>query len=435
MMWRRPPRCLVWSPGLVLLLLCMFVVAPTAKPDEPDAPEMETIDMRPEEPPSWSMKHLSAPIVSIFRGPSHMYKQREFSIETTPAHGYVDLFYVRSGFQKRFEQADSPVRVIIPSRLEAGPRDSLTIRAFADGYEPTSVTFDVDDKVKDLRIDLEPLPNALEALDYRYFAGRVTLSFLTRQALSFRIQDSESGYGIILNETSISPEANSSVEAIQGPRIAEAYTQQLGKDLVVRVVLREDAARAGMELRSRQSYDAPRDLHVFEIDLVDESAKAASVDRALSSLAQVKASDVTGCAIVFDSTLRDQLDAGDLSRALRPRGAFSDRYLRAGMRRLGEVSVDQVVDFEDGTQLRLQSPLEIEMAISNAAGARGYLALLRSFVNRNETSPMARQQALRSLVAPQMSPKAFAKALSVADAAEARCRRGGGSVSGSAGSP
>lgn len=380
------------------------------------------------------MKHLSAPIVSLFRGPNHMYGVREFSIETTPADGYVDLFYVRSGFQKRFEQAESPVRVIIPSRLEAGPRDSLTVRVFADGYQPTRVTFDINGKVEDLAIDLEPLPNSLEAVDYRYFAGRATISFMTREALSFRIQDSETGYAVILNETSISPEARSIVEAIRGPRIAEAYAQQLGADLVVRLMLREDAESAGLELRSRQSYDAPRALHVFEIDLVAEDVKAASVQRALATLAQVTASDVNGCAGVFDTTLRGQLDLGELSRALRPRGAFSDRYLRAGMRRLGEISVDRVVDFEDGTRLRLESPLEIEMAILNASTARGYLALLRSFVNRNETSPLSRQQALRSLVAPQLSASAFQKEISVAEAAEAKCRLGGGSGSGSVGS-
>ncbi|MFP6638923.1 MAG: hypothetical protein VCC04_01665, partial [Myxococcota bacterium] len=372
--------------------------------------------------------------VSLFRGPNHMYGVREFSIETTPADGYVDLFYVRSGFQKRFEQAESPVRVIIPSRLEAGRRDSLTVRVFADGYQPTRVTFDINGKVEDLAIDLEPLPNSLEAVDYRYFAGRATISFMTREALSFRIQDSETGYAVILNETSISPEARSIVEAIRGPRIAEAYAQQLGADLVVRLMLREDAESAGLELRSRQSYDAPRALHVFEIDLVAEDVKAASVQRALATLAQVTASDVNGCAGVFDTTLRGQLDLGELSRALRPRGAFSDRYLRAGMRRLGEISVDRVVDFEDGTRLRLESPLEIEMAILNASTARGYLALLRSFVNRNETSPLSRQQALRSLVAPQLSASAFQKEISVAEAAEAKCRLGGGSGSGSVGS-
>lgn len=427
MLLRIRPRCRAGSSGLLVLALFVWVGTSIPVLAEPDPSGPETVDMRPETPASWSMRHLSAPIVSLFRGPSHMYAAREFSIETTPAGGYVDLFYVRSGFQKRFEQAESPVRVIIPSRLEAGPRDSLTVRAFADGYQPTSLTFDIGGQIEDLAIDLEPLPNTLEALDYRYFAGRATLSFMTREALSFRIQDSDTGYTVILNETSISPEAQSIVETIQGPRIAEAYSQQLGKDLVLGLVLREEARSAGLELRSRQSYDAPRALHVFEIDLVAEDAMAASVEHALAALSQVASSDVSGCAGVFDMTLRAELDPGDLSRALRPRGVFSDRYLRAGMRRLGEISVDRVVDFEDGSRLRLESPLEIEMAISNASTARGYLALLRSFVNRNETDPLSRQQALRSLVAPQLSTRAFETGLSVAEAAEANCRLGGGS--------
>ncbi|MEE3328379.1 MAG: hypothetical protein VX252_13660 [Myxococcota bacterium] len=382
--------------------------------------------MRPETPPSWSGKHLSAPIVALFRGPNYMYGERSFRVETTPASGYLDIFYVRSGFQKKFEQAESPAIVIVPPRVETGPRDALTIRAFAEGYEQSSITIDVDGRLKDLVIDLEPLPNTLEAVDYRYFAGRSTFTFMTREALTFRVQDSDTGYSVILNQTAVGPEALRVIERIYGPRIAEAYHQQLGDDLMVGLVLRENARNVEMDLRSRQSYDAPRDLHVFEIDLVEVGSSANSVERALVALQAVRPSDVSGCAAVFDSSLRSQLDPGSLSRALRPRGAFSDRYLRAAMRRLGEVSLDRVVYFEDGTQLRVEGPLELELAISNASVAKGYLALLRSFVNRNEVDAMSRQQALRSLLAPDLGIDEFETRLGVAEAAEAACRKGGG---------
>ena len=414
--------------GLALVLAGLFaqLLSPTLVLADGEEPVFETIDMRPETPPSWSPRHLSAPIVSLFRGPSHMYKERSFLVETTPSAGYLDIFYVRSGFQKKFEQAESPVNVIVPSRVESGPRDSVTIRAFAEGYEQSSITINIDGKLEDLLIDLEPLPNTLESVDYRYFAGRATITFMTREALTFRVQGSDTGYSIILNQTAMGPEALRVVERIRGPRIAEAYQQQLGDDLMVGLVLREEAQADETDLRSRQSYDAPRDLHLFEIDLVETSASANSVKRALSALKQIQTSDVTGCAAVFDSVLRSELDPASLSRALRPRGAFSDRYLRAAMRRLGEVSVDHVVDFEDGTQLRVEGSLELEMAISNASAARGYLALLRSFVERNEVSPIARQQALRSLLAPDLRTDEFESRLTKAEAAEVACNNTGG---------
>ena len=408
---------------LVVLMLSTQVAFASA---EPSPGNVETVDMRPETPSSWGARHLSAPIVSLFRGPDHMYGERSFRVETTPSAGYLDIFYVRSGFQKKFEQAESPAMVIVPSRVESGPRDAITIRAFAEGYEQSSVTIDVDGRLEDLVIDLDPLPNMLEAVDYRYFAGRSTITFMTREALTFRVQDSDTGYSIILNQTAIGPEALRVVEGIYGPRIAEAYHQQLGDDLMVGFVLREDARNLKMDLRSRQSYDAPRDLHVFEIDIVETGASASSVERALAALKEVRPSDVNGCAAVFDSTLRSELDPASLSRALRPRGSFSDRYLRAAMRRLGEVSLDRVVYFEDGTQLRVESSLELEMAIANASTAKGYLSLLRSFVNRNEVGAMPKKQALRSLLAPELDIDEFERRLRVAEAAESTCRQGGG---------
>ena len=177
-----------------------------------------------------------------------------------------------------------------------------------------------------------------------------------------------------------------------------------------------------MDLRSRQAYDAPRDVHLFEVDLVSTGSSAASVENALAALARVQSADVSGCAAVFDDKLRRELDSAELARALRPRGAFSDRYLRAAMRRLGEVSVDQTVDFEDGSRLRLESPLELEMAITNSSTARGYLSLLRRFVSENEVDSLAERQGFRSLLAPSLTMQEFEQKVGVARAAEAKCR-------------
>ena len=76
---------------------------------EDEMSDIEVIDMSPEDDKSWGMKNAITPIKSIFGGSKKYYEQRKLLVETTPANGLVDLFYVRSGFQKRFEQAETPV--------------------------------------------------------------------------------------------------------------------------------------------------------------------------------------------------------------------------------------------------------------------------------------------------------------------------------------
>lgn len=408
---------------LLLALAQAAAGAPASAGAEENRPR-DVVDLSPENAASWSFRHLAAPVVALFRGPDYVYGERRVEIETTPAHGYVDLFYVRSGFQKRFEQAESPVTVILPSRLDAGPRDAFTVRAFAEGYRQKSVTFKLGDRIETVIIDLEPLPNRLDEVSHRYFAGRSSIAFLTPEALTFRVQEADDGYAIILNETAMGAEARESVETIRSPLIAEGYGQQLGDDLMVRLVLSSPDERTSLDVRSRQSYDAPRDLHAFILDLVPAGSAPERVGAVLEALAALGPGDVTGCRLAFDETLRRQLDAGDLARALRPRGDFTDRYLRAAMRRLGEISVDGVVDFVDGPRLRTESPIELEMAIANAATAKGYLALLQALVSRLESDPEYRDVALKSLVAPERSTATFAEALQQAHAEEDRCASG-----------
>jgi len=281
------------------------------------------------------------------------------------------------------------------------------VRAFADGYRQKSVTFKLSDRFETVVIDLEPLPNRLDKVAHRYFAGRSSISFLTPEPSVFRIQEADDGYSVILNETAMSDSASASIEGIESPLIAEAYYQQLGDDLMIRLVLRDEARAGDIEIRSRQVYDAPRDLHELILDFVPGESASSRVEAALVALAALRPADVSGCRLVFDETLREGLAPGELARALRPRGAFTDRYLRAGMRRLGEVSVDGVVDFTDGSSLRPGSPIELEMAISNAAIAKGYLALLDAFVTRLERDEARRSSAFKSLVAPELPAAEF----------------------------
>jgi hypothetical protein len=415
------------APALVLLLL-LHLLAPSllAFADDEGASgeganvERDVIDMTPADPPVWGFRYLSAPFVAMFRGRGYMYAPREIEIDTTPAGGFVDLFYVRSGFQKRFEQGEAPLTVIVPSRVEAGPRDSLTIRAFADGYRQENVTMRLRSSVPVVNIDLEPLPNWLDGIAYRYFAGRASVSFLTRESLTFRLQEADDGFSVILNETAISKAAEASLSELRNPLVDEGYAQQLGEDLMVRLVLAVGDLDGVVDVRSRQFYDAPRDLHAFALDFVPSDAGAA-VERAQAALGSLSRRDVSGCALRFDDTLREGLDPGALARALSPQGEFTDAYLRAAMRRLGEVSVDGVVDFVDGSQYRPSVPLELEMSISNARGAKGFLALLRAFATALEGDDTDRRESLRSLVAPELRPAEFDGVLDRADEAERAC--------------
>ncbi len=426
MICARPPNILrfmnasAWLCAVALVFSQAPLGARAGAEAGEDSEVGEIIDMSPDSPASWSPKYLLAPVISIFRGSDYMYGHQEVVIDTTPSGGYVDLFYVRSGFQKRFEQGEAPLKVLLPSRLKAGPRDSLTIRAFTEGYRQQSVTMKVGRHDRQLSIDLEPLPNVLNGVAHRYFNGRSSISFLTKENLTFRLQEADDGFAVILTETAIGEDARGAVDTLRSPLIAEGYSQQLGEDLMVKVVLSESGA--GSEVRSRQSYDAPRDLYAFSLDLVPAAGGKAAVERALEALERLDEEVIGGCSARFDDVLRSRLQRGALARALTPVGSFTDPYVRAAMRRLGEISVDGVVDFVDGSRYRPGVAMELEMSLSNAGEAKGFLALLRGFVEELESEPVGRRESLRSLLGPELAPDRFAQILDDASAAEQSCR-------------
>ncbi len=403
-----------------------FSVSGAADGETTDAPgdsEIEVVDMTPDEAPSLSMRHLATGIGSLFKGPGHYYQPHEILVETTPSGAYLDLFYVRANFQKRFEQAESPVRVLLPPRAESGERDSFRIRAFAEGYRQKSVSMKANTTEERVVIDLEPLPNELVGLGHQYFAGRTSLTFLTREPLTFRLQEGSDAVSIVLTETARSDAAEAALDSMHSPVIDQAVGQQLGEDLLVKLALTGDAKLATIDLRSRKHYDAARDLHALVIELVPEKEKQAAVTRALAALAKVRGSDIRGCRLAFEKSLRKQLDPGALSRALAPSGSFVDPYLRASMRRLGELSQGNVVVFTDGTEYDPSVLIELEAALFESGKARGYLALLRRFVDGMEAGPF-RDETLRSLIAPELDPDGFAAVLEAAHASEKACRAG-----------
>jgi hypothetical protein len=90
------------------------------------------------------------------------------------------------------------------------------------------------------------------------------------------------------------------------------------------------------------------------------------------------------------------------------------------MKRLAEVSPDRRIAMTDGSSFTA-SPIELAAAQSQAAQAKGYLALLRAFVRELE-GPDARVDTLRGLVAPESAAADFSVLYQEAEQQERRCR-------------
>jgi hypothetical protein len=401
-------------PAFVLVIL--LLAAPAA------SEELPTVELVPDDRAGWTLTNLFAPITGFFLGgPGYWYSPRRVEVRTTPPGATLDLFYVRRSFQKGFEQADAPVAVMLPSRNEAGPYDSLRIRAQLDGYQQKEVTVPVRSRQKEVLIELEPLANSLIAVTHLYFAGRSMLGFLTEEAPTFRMQRGRDDYSLVLIQTGASPEAAAAMAGVRDALVSELRPQQLGEDLVVRIALAESVGVDGIDLRQRQSYDAVRRLHRFTLDVVPAEGGPSPVQRAKAALARIDPAQVGGCALRFDQALRQQLDSEALARALAPSGAFTDPYLREALKRLGELSPGGVVTLLDGTSFDTGIPLELAAAASQASEVQGFLAMLRAFVA--ELEPEAyRRATLQGLIAPELTPDAFVAATARAEAAERNCR-------------
>lgn len=398
-------RCCLLLSGLLLLGFAAQAAA-------------ETVRLIPDDRAGFRARNLFA-----WLRPGHSYGQRYIDVTTTPPGATLDLFYVRSNFQKRYEQADAPARVVLPKRAEAGPRDAVNIRAFLDGYRQREVSIRVSSTQSKVHIELEPLPNRLEAVSHTYFAGRASLAFLTKESLTVQVQEVEGGFRVILSETAKAEGLGAAFAGLRSPLIDAIEALQLGEDLLVRAELAPGvsvSSGGSYELRRRQSRDELRNLWVYYVDMVPADGGAEAVARARAALAAIDSGDVAGCAARFDHSLRASLEPAGLARALAPRGSFTDPYLRTAMKRLGEVSPGGRIPMLDGSSLSPSSPIELTAAMSQPGEAVGYLSLLRSFVAELE-APAQRSETLRGLVAPETDPTRWNGFLEGAERAERQC--------------
>jgi hypothetical protein len=400
---------------VLAVLAILALTSPAAAEEEP-----EEIELIPDDRAGVGPANVFGAIGGMFvGGPGYWYSPRRITVRTTPPGAVLDLFYVRRSFQKGYEQADAPATVILPSRNEAGPHDTLRIRAFLDGYEQSEATIKIRSGQEEVMLDLMPLSNQLLAVTHVYFADRSSFTFLSKEALTFRAQKGQAEPQIILVETGLTPEATASMKGVSDALVAGLKPQQLGTDLVVRLGLTAKAREAKVDLRQRQSYDPIRRQHALQLDVVPTVEGASPVQRAREALARIGPERVGGCRVEFDQALRQALDRSDLAKALAVKG-FTQPYLRAAMRRLGEISPDGAVTLTDGSVYRTAIPLELEAALSQAADVRGYLALLDAFVTELEPEPY-RDETLRGLIAPEVTPSAFEVQLATARMAEQRC--------------
>jgi hypothetical protein len=396
-----------------LLLLSLIALTATAA-------EREIVELFPTKRSGWTIERLFAPITGLFRGgPSYWYGERSIEIDTRPSGASLDLFYVRENIQRRFERAESPILLRLPTRIETGPRDTVSIRAMLNGYVHQEVQIEVRSRETQLTIELAPLPNRLEVMTHTHLSRRGSLKFLTSEAVKFRVQKMSDGFSIVLTETSHSENAFETVRGASSDSIKSLRAEQLGEDIVVRVQLR-DTTQNGVDLRSTQKYDTVRDLHQFTVELVPTEGNAAVLGESDAALNRVRRSDVFGCALDFDRSMRSRLDSEALSRALAPSSSFLDRHIRSALQRLGELSPDGLITLVDGSKFRPAITLDLTAASAQSAEAIGFLSLLRAFIAELEPSEY-RRNALRGVIAPELDNERFDAIIEDAEALERRC--------------
>jgi len=403
------------------VLIALSASAAGAEKERPSAAvTRKRVELIPTDRVAWRASKLFAPVTGLFLGgPDYWYGERTIEIDTKPSGAMLELAYVRENIQKRFERAQAPILLVLPSRIEAGRSDSVEIRALLDGHRRAERKLEVRSRETELEIELAPLPNLLRGVSHRYFARRGLLGFLTEEALAFRVHEMSDGFSIALLETGKSPDAAAMMAGISSPNIESLRAESLGEDLVLRVKLHESVV-GNLELRTTQGYDSVRELHRLSIHLVPSLEGASSGNRVRDALANIDREDVFGCALEFDRSMRSQLDPAALARALVPASSFVDPYLRAALKRLGEISPKGVIEITDGSTFSPSIPIELSAAGIRSAEALGLLALLREFVAELE-SPSHRVSTLKGLIAPEQSRERFDIVLEKAESLEQRC--------------
>ncbi|MBW2281219.1 MAG: hypothetical protein JRG82_10790 [Deltaproteobacteria bacterium] len=371
----------------------------------------ERVDMYPPEPAMWTPRNVVAGVTSVFGFYSHWYREKRVVIETVPADTELSLYYLRGNFQKRFERVDAPVVVELPSRIDSSSHDTFRLRVSKDGYLVEEKRFKVHKVPDRLLIELAPLPNSLTFLGQTHLGNRTTLTLRTTEEPQVRMAkgSQKNSFTMALTETAnkleVTPEISSGF--IEGIEIA-----QLGEDLLLRVA----TTAPDLEVRSRASRDPVRREFVITLDLTPPGARLVTPGDISGELAAISFSGPGRCGGRFEGVLREELDAGAVSRAFRGGGSVTAYYREESMRKLGRLDTGRVHSVS-GDTFRIGSPIEFEMAMQSAADIRGYFALL-GVIARGQDDP---ETFLRSLLAPETSAADFESIYRKADRAYQSC--------------
>ncbi len=394
------------------IVFCSMALACCANPDGASLPEA-AVDLRPS-------PNRSATVRSIL--PASWTRPRIVEITTSPAGATLDLFYLRGNVQLRFLSTEAPARVVIPARLDATRRDVVLVRATLDGYRVAEQVIESRAARERHAIELEALPNRIERFAFRDLGGRATLLFATREPLRFQLHDEADGFRILLPETALADEARTMFDGLASELVARIEPIPIGEDLVIRVTLRSDAEDHGLPLRGRRWRNPADDSNGFAIDVGATIGDVDRVARLRAALAAVSVSEVSGCALAWERSVRSSLDPTSLARALGPSARDGDAAFRhEAMRRLGELVPDSVVRSTTGATYRVDREIEAMAASSVASEVVGHLALLRS-ASSHLADPEHRGETLRGLLAPGFAVLEWNAISDEAERSEQRCR-------------
>ncbi len=394
------------TAALSLLSSCLLVFPAFAQESEP-----ERIELMPDEKAGWSPRNLAAGLTTLVRGPSYWYEDKELLVETVPANAQLGLYFIRSNFQKRYERAVAPVRVVTPRRVHATSRDVVVVRAALAGYLMSERKFRVFDLPEKVLIELQPLPNSLVFLSQTHLAGRSTLTLRTTAEPDLRISKSRGSSGFTLALTQTANKLESQPGASSGHLLGIAV-EQLGEDLVVRVKTRAP----DLEVRSKSSYDPIRREHLYSIDIMRKGTRPPNSMQVRGEIERVRFTRGDLCEEAFGSELRRQLDQQMLARAFRPSGGVTEYYQREAMLRLGRLNSGKVETL-GGEAFRTGSPIELALALQSASTVRDYLGLLGAIARSQPDPP----EFLRALLAPEMTPGEFEPIYDAATRERATC--------------
>ncbi|MCZ6463227.1 MAG: hypothetical protein O7A09_02730 [Proteobacteria bacterium] len=360
------------------------------------------------------------PLLLAMLRPRFYFGERLLEIETTPPGAYLDIQYIRRGTQLERLEARSPATVELPSRFSAGAVDVVRIRAHAPGYVRGGAVVDVRSSTDHVRVDLEPVPNRLLGVRHRSLAGRDVVSLVSREPPVLRTRRTPDEVSVVILDTSAEEGVSEAVAGLQSSFFQSVEPVQAGLDLILTFRLSDAARDAGVAMRTFSAEDPVRGVHLTRLDWSVPDDRAAWVERVQKALARMGPDDVSGCASVFESTLRAALTPEAMLAGPAGAPAFLRPVYRAALRRLATLSPDAVLHLTDGSSLDATVLLELELALQQVDRIEGYAALLRALVRELERAP-ARRTAAHGLLAPNIPAARFSEAWDSAAASETRC--------------